>query len=124
MESFGDAVTGDDDGVILALEVSPASAKAGFFTGYDPWRKSIRCAVRAPPERGKANREVIETLARALGIPAGSIRIISGETQSRKRVRVGDITREAVLHVLGQALHREEHPPTEDPSSTRPMDRV
>jgi uncharacterized protein (TIGR00251 family) len=104
MESFGDAVTGDGDGVILALEVSPASGKAGFITGYDPWRKSIRCAVRSPPERGKANREVVESLACAFGIPVASVQILSGVTQSRKRIRIGGITKEAVLLVLGQLL--------------------
>jgi len=104
MESFGDAVTGDGDGVILALEVSPASGKPGFFTGYDPWRKVIRCAVRAPPSRGKANREVMESLARELGVPVSSVEILSGATQSRKKVRVGSITRAAVLRSLGRLI--------------------
>jgi uncharacterized protein (TIGR00251 family) len=104
MESFGDAVTGDGDGVVLALEVSPASGKAGFIAGYDPWRRTIRCAVRSPPQKGKANREVMESLARLLGVPVTSVVIVSGATQSRKRVRVGGITRAAVLQVLGRFL--------------------
>ena len=97
-------MTGDGDGVILALEVSPASGKSGFFTGYDPWRKAIRCAVRAPPSRGKANREVMESLARELGVPVSSVEILSGATQSRKKVRVGSITRAAVLRSLGRLI--------------------
>jgi uncharacterized protein (TIGR00251 family) len=104
MESFADAVTGDATGVILALEVSPASGKTGFLTGYDPWRKSIRCAVGSPPRKGKANREVIESLAGALGVPAASVQILSGDAQPRKRVRVEGITREAVLRALGRFL--------------------
>jgi uncharacterized protein (TIGR00251 family) len=104
MDTFGDAVTGDGDGVVLALEVSPASGKTGFFSGYDPWRKSIRCAVRSPPERGRANREVIGSLATALGVPVASVSILSGATQPRKRVRVKGITRDAVLRVLDQVL--------------------
>ncbi|MDD1662885.1 MAG: DUF167 domain-containing protein [Methanomicrobiales archaeon] len=104
MEPFGDAVTGDEDGVFLALEVSPASGKTGFITGYDPWRKSIRCAVRSPAERGKANREVIDSLAMVLGVPAASVQIVSGATQARKRVRVTGITRATVLKALGRLL--------------------
>jgi uncharacterized protein (TIGR00251 family) len=104
MESFGDAVTDDGDGVILALEVSPASGKAGFLTGYDPWRKAIRCAVRSPPQKGKANREVMESLARVLGVPVPSVEILSGATQSRKRVRVRGMTKGAVLQALGPSL--------------------
>ena len=104
MESFADAVTGDGDGVILALEVSPASGKPGFFTGYDPWRKAIRCAVRSPPEKGRANREVMESLARELGVPVSSVEILSGATQPRKKVRVGSITRAAVLQSLDRLI--------------------
>lgn len=100
MTSFGDAITESVTGVILALEVSASSERVGFFTGYDPWRRSIRCAVRSPPSRGKANREVIESIARALGISAASVQIISGATQSRKRVRAEGITREEVLVLL------------------------
>jgi uncharacterized protein len=102
MEPFADAVTGDEHGVILALDVSPASGKAGFITGYDPWRRSIRCAVRSPPERGKANREVAESLASAFGVPVSSVQLLSGAAQSRKRIRIQGITKEAVLRVLGQ----------------------
>ena len=102
MESFRDAVTADGDGVILALEVSPGSGKAGFITGYDPWRRSLRCAVRSPPERGKANREVAESLAALFGVPAASVAMVAGSTQSRKRVRIAGITRDDALGVLGR----------------------
>ena len=104
MESFGDAVEEDAEGVILSLHVSPASGKAGFFTGYDPWRKCIRCAVRSPPHGGKANREVIERIAGALGIPAPSVRIISGSARPMKRVRIRGITRETFLERVGGSL--------------------
>jgi uncharacterized protein (TIGR00251 family) len=107
MEPFAEAVAGDEKGVVLSLEVSPASGKAGFFTGYDPWRKSIRCAVRSPPSRGKANREVIGEVAEALGVPAASVRILSGAAHPRKQVRVEGIAREAVLERLGSFLKGE-----------------
>ena len=104
MEPFADAVNSDEGGVILALDVSPANGRANFITGYDPWRRSIRCAVRSAPEKGKANREVIEGLAGALGVPTASVRILAGATQSRKRVRIEGIKKDTVLGVLGQIL--------------------
>ena len=100
MGTFADAVTGDGTGVILSLEVSPGSGKAAFFSGYDPWRRSLRCAVRSPAEKGRANREVVESLAGALGVEAASVRIVSGATRSRKRVRVEGIARSDVLRIL------------------------
>ncbi|MGA2933872.1 MAG: DUF167 domain-containing protein [Methanomicrobiales archaeon] len=104
MNSFGDAVTESGTGVILAIEVSPSSGREKFISGYDPWRKSLRCAVRSPPVQGKANREVAESIARILGVPSSSVQVVSGATQSRKRVRIDGITREEVLERLGQFL--------------------
>ena len=97
MESFGDAITEAGKGVIIALEVSPSSGREGFFAGYDPWRKSIRCSARSPPVQGRANREVIGSVAEALGVPAASVEVISGSTRSRKRVRVTGITKPVAL---------------------------
>ena len=102
MTSFGDAITESGTAVILSVEVSPASGREEFIAGYDPWRKSIRCSVRSPPVHGKANREVAESLARSLGVPGGWVQVISGTTQSRKRVKVEGITRQEVLERLGQ----------------------
>ncbi len=104
MVSFSDAVTGDATGVTISLEVSPSSNRPGFFTGYDPWRRSLRCAVSSPPTQGKANREVVETLAETLGVPAASVTILSGATRSRKRVRVEGIDRETVIGRLSRLL--------------------
>jgi len=42
--------------------------------------------VCAAPERGKANEEVRRVLAEALGVKRSAIRIVSGETSSKKTV--------------------------------------
>jgi hypothetical protein len=102
MTSYGDAITESGTGVILAIEVSPSSGREGFLAGYDPWRKSIRCSVRSPPVHGRANREVIDSLGRILGVPAASVQVIAGATQSRKRVRIEGITKNEVTEKLGQ----------------------
>ena len=102
MTSFGDAVTESGTGVILAIEVSPSSGREGFISGYDPWRRTIRCSVKSPPVHGRANREVIESLVRILGVPAASVQVVTGATQSRKRVRIEGVTRQVVLESLGR----------------------
>ena len=48
-----------------------------------PW-----VAVGARAERGRANAEVLEVLACALGLKEGSLRIASGSTDRRKGVEV------------------------------------
>lgn len=47
---------------------------------------ALRVHVTAPPERGKANRRVLELLAEALRVPPSSLRLLSGETRSDKTV--------------------------------------
>lgn len=47
---------------------------------YEAW-------VRAPAERGLANAAVLALLARALGCPAKSLRVIKGATSPSKIVQ-------------------------------------
>jgi len=49
---------------------------------------ALKVAVRAAPERGKANDEIVELLAKFFGVPRGSVEILSGETSRNKRVRI------------------------------------
>jgi len=46
--------------------------------------------VTAVPEGGKANRAVIEAVARALGLPKSRLEIVSGATARTKVLRVLD----------------------------------
>ncbi|MBI4370537.1 MAG: DUF167 domain-containing protein [Elusimicrobia bacterium] len=48
---------------------------------YEVW-------VRAPAERGLANQEAIESLARALSQPAKRLRIVKGSQSPNKIVRI------------------------------------
>ena len=44
--------------------------------------------TRAPAERGKANRRVLELLAEELGVPITALRILSGATRPLKVVGI------------------------------------
>lgn len=44
--------------------------------------------VTAPPEKGKANREVIEALAGHLGLPVSRFRLVRGAASRTKLVAV------------------------------------
>ena len=62
-------------------------------------RHVVKMRVRAVAEGGAANRAVTEFLARALGVPKSSVRLVSGATSRLKQVTVdGDAAR------LGEAL--------------------
>ena len=49
---------------------------------------TYRIKVTAPPEKGKANKRVIELLSEELGIKRQHIKIVSGETSNRKIIEI------------------------------------
>ena len=51
---------------------------------------SYRVKVAAPPEKGKANKRVLELISKELGIKKQDIRIVSGETSARKILEIAE----------------------------------
>ncbi|PIV39230.1 MAG: hypothetical protein COS29_03725 [Candidatus Omnitrophica bacterium CG02_land_8_20_14_3_00__42_8] len=49
---------------------------------------NYRIKVSLPPEKGKANKRVIELLSEEFDIKKKDIRIVSGETNSRKIIEI------------------------------------
>lgn len=69
----------------LQIKVIPSSSRdgiAGWLEGV------LKIKVQAPPEKGKANKAVIRLLEKTLELPAGSIKITSGTTSTRKVVEI------------------------------------
>lgn len=50
--------------------------------------------VAAPPERGRANGELVALLARTLRVPRSSVRVARGQTTAQKLVEVEHLTPE------------------------------
>lgn len=70
----------------LRVKVIPKSSKtelAGYLAD-GTWKIKIAAA----PEKGKANRELIDFLAAHLNVAKSRIRITSGETSPLKRIHV------------------------------------
>jgi uncharacterized protein (TIGR00251 family) len=88
-------------GISIALRVTPRGGRDeidGIETLADG-RSVVKVRVRAIAEGGAANRAVAEMLARALGVPRASVRLLSGATSRLKQIAVdGDAT------ALGEAL--------------------
>ncbi len=69
----------------LRLRVVPGAAKPGVVGRYgDAWK--VR--VAAAPERGAANAEVVDLLARTLGVRPRAVRLVSGLGSRDKIVEV------------------------------------
>ncbi len=72
-----------DGGYLLDIEVKPRSKDRGI-KGFDPWRKRFVVHVGSPAQKGTANKEVMEVVAKELG--AASVEISSGKTSHSKTV--------------------------------------
>jgi uncharacterized protein (TIGR00251 family) len=74
---------------LLTVKVQPRAKKPGL---EQVGPRAFRVRVRAAPEKGRANREVIERLAEHLGVPPSRLTIVRGETSSEKWIEVtGDV---------------------------------
>jgi uncharacterized protein (TIGR00251 family) len=86
---------------MLALRVSPRAKRAGVIGWHGA---AIKIAVRAAPERGRANDEVLAVLSAALGVPAVSLVLESGAASRDKRVRVRGVSPSEARRRLEAAL--------------------
>ena len=62
----------------------------------------FKCFLKSPPEKGKANDELIRFLSEKLDVSRDSITITSGLAGRKKRVRIEkDWTIDEFMHKLG-----------------------
>jgi len=90
------------DAIIVSVRVIPRAGKSGV-AGARAGALLVR--LQAPPIEGAANQELIEVIARTLGVPRRAISIVSGERSRHKRLRVAGIDAAAAASRLGSAEH-------------------
>lgn len=79
----------DDFGEVLHVRVTTkAASNRVTIEELSNGEKLIRVYVTAVAEDGKANKEVIKILAKALGIPPTSLRIVRGLTSRNKIITI------------------------------------
>jgi len=76
-------------GYILRLTVVPGAQRTQVVGLYGD-RLKVRLA--APPEKGAANRELIDFLARSLNLPKSSLKLTLGAQSRSKVVAVYDLS--------------------------------
>jgi hypothetical protein len=72
-----------ENGVELRLKVVPGSSRSAIV---GPLGDRLKVKVAAPPEAGKANKEVAEVIRRWTG--AKDVAVVAGLTNPEKTVRV------------------------------------
>ena len=86
------------EGTVLNVRAQPRSSKAGV---EGLMGDAVKVRVRCAPVDGKANKELVETLAEAFGLPKSRVVFKSGETSKQKRILLVGVTAATVKEKLG-----------------------
>lgn len=92
--------TETDEGVILNVKAQPRSSRAGIDGVIGD---AVKVRVKSAPVDGRANKELIETIADAMGLPKSSVVFKGGETSKTKRILLKGATASSVTSAVGAA---------------------
>lgn len=92
-----------DGTAILAVYVQPKSSRSAVCGLYD---NCLKIAVTSPPVDGKANKGVIEFLAKLLRVAKRDVQLCSGQQSRRKQFIIAGKSVEEVRGYLGPVLKK------------------
>jgi len=99
----------------LAVKVVPGSSRDQIVGRLGD---ALKIKVTAPPEKGKANTAVVTLLAKALGIGADQIEIVSGHSSPSKVFEIAGMDDDAIKNALGQPCPKSKPPGRPSRNST------
>jgi len=82
-----------DTKTIIRVRVLPRTSK-NQIVGMDGGVFKVK--LTAPPVEGKANKALVQFLAKKLGLPKRGIEIVSGERSREKSIRINGLSVEEV----------------------------
>ncbi|MGC1122275.1 MAG: DUF167 family protein [Candidatus Methanofastidiosia archaeon] len=95
---FEAALSQSDQGTLLRVHAIPSSRTYGME--YDAWRKELKIKVKAEPQKGKANHDIVSFLSEYFKNPV----IISGSTSRSKKIKIDNPLAETIA-ILGGVIH-------------------
>lgn len=97
------------NGMIIRVRLSPNSSSCavnGIMEAADG-HKLLKISVNSVPEKGRANKELIEFVAKKIKVAKSSVEIISGDTERVKRLLInGNFAEleEKIIYWLGDIV--------------------
>ncbi|MBL8824331.1 MAG: YggU family protein [Planctomycetia bacterium] len=89
------------DGVVLSIRAKPGARHAGIQGVHGT---QLKVSLHAPPEKGKANEELLELLSKCLQVKANCLSLLSGQTSQNKKVLIRGIDLVKLEHRLQAAV--------------------
>jgi uncharacterized protein (TIGR00251 family) len=97
---FMKAITKTNDGVLLNIEVSTNSDKFRI-SDYNKWREKLEVKIKAVPQKGKANKEIINEFSK---ITNSDVEIISGHKSHHKTLKIFGLDESELLEILNHYI--------------------
>lgn len=69
----------------ISVKVSPRAAKQEINRVGN---REFRVKVKSPPEKGEANKEVVEVIAEYFDVPKSKVSILKGHTKRKKIIEI------------------------------------
>ena len=91
------------DGILLALRVSPGAKRTSIEGLYG--ESALKLRVAAPPANGRANAEVEHFLAGLLGLSRADIAVVQGASSRDKAVLVRGLDQTQAHNAFLTHLH-------------------
>lgn len=79
----------EGDAVVVRVRVQPKASRDAIVGEHNG---ALKVSVTAPPDKGKANKAVVELLARALGTAKSNVALVSGAASRDKAFAVRGVT--------------------------------
>jgi uncharacterized protein len=84
------AIADHAEGCVLPIRAQPGARKAGVLGEQGG---ALKVAVTAPPEDGRANQALTETLRDLLNLKRSQVELLSGKTSRDKKFLIRSLTR-------------------------------
>ncbi|MFO0960254.1 MAG: DUF167 domain-containing protein [Isosphaeraceae bacterium] len=94
-------VTPHANGAIVPVRAQPGAKRDAILGERDG---SLRVAVSAPPDKGKANAAIACLLAQSLGVKGSQVELLSGQTSRIKRFLVVGESAESISSKIAALL--------------------
>ena len=90
------------EGFILPVRAHAGARRAGIVGEHGG---ALKVAVTAPPEQGRANLAMLETLSEVLGLKRSQVQLLSGAGSRDKRFLVKGLTKEQLEEKIAGLLN-------------------
>lgn len=88
----------------MPVKVVPSSSRDAIVGWLGT---SLKVKVRAPAEKGRANKAVEKLIANELGLSSKSVLIVSGHTAAQKIIEISGLSQSEGLNLLGNGFNDE-----------------